>query len=40
MRNTLSQLVVVEMGKAFLEQQLQAHVILQRRQRKCLCEGL
>lgn len=40
MRNTLSQLVVVEMGKAFLEQGLQAHVMLQRSQRKCLCKGL
>lgn len=36
MRNKLSQLLVVEMGKAFLEQGLQAQVMLQRRQRKCL----
>lgn len=40
MRNTPLQLVVLEMGKAFLEQGLQAHVMLQRSQRKCLCEGL
>lgn len=40
MRNTLSQLVVLEMGKAFLEQGHQAHVMLQWSQRKFLCQGL
>lgn len=40
MRNTLSQPVVVEMGKTFLEQGLQAHVMFQRRQRRRLWEGL
>lgn len=39
-RSTLSWPVVVETGKAFLEQGLQAHVTFQRRQRKHLWEGL
>lgn len=39
-RNTLSQPVVVETGKAFLEQGLQAHVTFQRRQRKHPWKGL
>lgn len=40
MRNRLLWPVVVEMGKAFLEQGLHAHVTFQRRQRKRLWEGL
>lgn len=39
-REIQSQPVVVEMGKAFLEQGLQARMTFQRRQRKHLWEGL